>query len=47
MELQGRGGKGVKTYKVTDKTGKLVGAKVVTDKDRNTTYKQPGNSNKA
>jgi DNA gyrase subunit A len=31
--LQHRGGKGVITYKVSDKTGKLVGAKIVKDGD--------------
>lgn len=31
--LQSRGGKGVITYNTKDKTGKVVGAKVVTDKD--------------
>lgn len=32
--LQGRGGKGIITYKVTDKTGFLVGAKAVEEKDQ-------------
>lgn len=31
--VQGRGGKGIITYKVTKKTGKIVGAKTVEDKD--------------
>ncbi|AOY75422.1 DNA gyrase subunit A [Clostridium formicaceticum] len=31
--LQSRGGKGIKTYNTTEKTGLLVGAKIVTDKD--------------
>ncbi|TDT50504.1 DNA gyrase subunit A [Fonticella tunisiensis] len=31
--VQGRGGKGIITYKVTKKTGKIVGAKTVTDED--------------
>ena len=31
--LQRRGGKGLKTYKVTEKTGRLVGARVVRDLD--------------
>lgn len=31
--VQGRGGKGIITYKVTKKTGKIVGAKTVIDKD--------------
>lgn len=31
--LQSRGGKGIKTYNVTNKTGSLVGAKIVTDDD--------------
>ncbi len=31
--VQKRGGKGVKTYNVTKKTGKLVGAKIVTKED--------------
>ncbi len=31
--VQNRGGKGVKTYNVTKKTGKLVGAKIVTKED--------------
>ena len=31
--LQHRGGKGVITYKVSDKTGKLVGARIVKDGD--------------
>lgn len=30
--LQGRGGSGVKTAKITAKTGKIIGAKVLTDK---------------
>ncbi len=30
---QHRGGKGLITYKVTDKTGRLIGAKLVTDED--------------
>jgi DNA gyrase subunit A len=32
--VQGRGGKGIITYKVTKKTGKLVGAKAVLDNDQ-------------
>ena len=32
--VQGRGGKGIITYKVTEKTGKLVGAKAVIDDDQ-------------
>ncbi len=31
--VQKRGGKGVKTYNVTEKTGHLVGAKIVTEED--------------
>jgi DNA gyrase subunit A len=31
--VQGRGGKGIITYKVTNKTGKIVGAKTVEDDD--------------
>ena len=31
--VQNRGGKGVKTYNVAEKTGKLVGAKIVTKED--------------
>lgn len=31
--VQGRGGKGIITYKVTKKTGKIVGAKTVIDRD--------------
>lgn len=31
--LQNRGGKGIKTYKVTEKTGKLAAARVCTDED--------------
>ena len=31
--VQARGGKGVMTYKITPKTGKLVGAKVATEED--------------
>ncbi|SET72348.1 DNA gyrase subunit A [Natronincola peptidivorans] len=31
--LQSRGGKGIKTYNTTDKSGLLVGAKVVTDEE--------------
>ncbi|NLZ47654.1 MAG: DNA gyrase subunit A [Clostridiales bacterium] len=31
--LQSRGGKGLKTYKITEKTGKLVGARVVKEGD--------------
>ena len=31
--LQNRGGIGVKTYKITDKTGKIAGMKAVTDND--------------
>jgi DNA gyrase subunit A len=31
--LQKRGGKGVITYKISDKTGKLVGARIVEDED--------------
>jgi DNA gyrase subunit A len=31
--VQGRGGKGLITYKVTSKTGNIVGAKTVTDSD--------------
>ncbi len=30
---QSRGGKGVKTYKITDKTGQVVGARMVDDED--------------
>lgn len=32
--LRKRGGKGVITYKVTEKTGKLIGARIVTDNDQ-------------
>ena len=32
-KVQSRGGKGVRTYKVTEKTGELVGAKLVLDDD--------------
>ena len=31
--VQTRGGKGVMTYKITPKTGKLVGARVATEED--------------
>ena len=31
--LQNRGGKGVKTYRITEKTGEIVGIKVVSEKD--------------
>lgn len=31
--IQSRGGKGIFTYKITDKTGKLAGMKTVTDED--------------
>ena len=31
--VQGRAGKGIKTYKVTDKTGRLVGAKTVQEEE--------------
>lgn len=31
--IQSRGGKGIKTYNISDKTGKLVGAKIVNEKD--------------
>jgi DNA gyrase subunit A len=31
--IQSRGGKGIKTYNISEKTGKLVGAKVVSDND--------------
>ena len=31
FKLQNRGGKGVKCYKITDKTGEVVGAKAVND----------------
>ena len=33
FNVQNRGGKGVKCYKITDKTGDLVGAKIVTDEN--------------
>ena len=33
FSAQNRGGKGVKCYKITDKTGDLVGAKIVTDEN--------------
>ena len=33
FNAQNRGGKGVKCYKITDKTGDLVGAKIVTDEN--------------
>ena len=33
FNAQNRGGKGVKCYKITDKTGNLVGAKIVTDEN--------------
>lgn len=32
-KVQTRGGKGIFTYKITEKTGKIVGIKTVTDKD--------------
>lgn len=31
FKLQNRGGKGVKCYKISDKTGEVVGAKAVND----------------
>lgn len=31
--LQNRGGKGIKTYRITNKTGEIVGIKVVSEKD--------------
>ena len=31
--IQSRGGKGIYTYRITDKTGKLAGMKTVTDND--------------
>ena len=31
MEVQNRGGKGVKCYKITEKTGNVVGVKAVND----------------
>ena len=31
--LQNRGGKGIITYKVSEKTGKIVGARIVKDED--------------
>ncbi|MBQ9642886.1 MAG: DNA gyrase subunit A, partial [Lachnospiraceae bacterium] len=31
FRLQNRGGKGLKCYKITDKTGELIGVKAVTD----------------
>ena len=34
FNIQGRGGKGVKCYKVTEKTGRVVGAKMVTDENQ-------------
>ena len=33
FNVQNRGGKGVKCYKITEKTGDLVGAKIVTDEN--------------
>ena len=33
FKSQNRGGKGVKCYKITEKTGDLVGAKIVTDEN--------------
>ena len=33
FSVQNRGGKGVKCYKITEKTGDLVGAKIVTDEN--------------
>ena len=33
FNVQNRGGKGVKCYKITEKTGELVGAKIVTDEN--------------
>ena len=33
FNVQNRGGKGVKCYKITDKTGDLVGAKIVSDEN--------------
>lgn len=33
FSVQGRGGKGIKCYKITDKTGSLVGIKAVNDDD--------------
>ena len=33
FNAQNRGGKGVKCYKITEKTGELVGAKIVTDEN--------------
>ena len=33
FNAQNRGGKGVKCYKITEKTGDLVGAKIVTDEN--------------
>ena len=34
FNIQGRGGKGVKCYKVTEKAGRVVGAKMVTDENQ-------------
>ena len=34
FNIQGRGGKGGKCYKVTEKTGRVVGAKMVTDENQ-------------
>ncbi len=31
--LQNRGGKGLKTYRITNKTGEIVGIKMVSEKD--------------
>ena len=31
--IQSRGGKGIKTYRTTPKTGKIAGMRLVTDKD--------------
>ena len=33
LQLQNRGGKGVKCYKITEKTGNLVGVKAVNDEN--------------
>ena len=35
FKLQNRGGKGVKCYKISDKTGEVVGAKAVNDGNEN------------
>ena len=32
--MQGRGGSGIKTAEVTTKTGEIIGAKVVNDKEK-------------